>query len=387
MEKRDILENQALYQHALFFDPFDKKPIFETVNGQGRVRYEKEKQGIQVLDYGKAAFNFYAPDAKSVRVKGWGGSMPESYDLEPSENGYWYAEAEGIKPGFHYCDFEVDGVRTINVLAPMGYGSFRPVNFFEMPDSEDSAFYLLQDVPHGTIHMELYKCRMTGRTRCCYVYTPPSYGKVPGKRYPVLYIQHGGGENETGWLWQGKINYISDNLLARGEMEEMIIVMNDGYAFRPDGLGDPMGGDVDDVIAGECVPFIDGKYATIASPHARALAGLSMGGMQTNNGIFKHGDVFANAGIFSGGFREAGHGFDASALLQDVKAFGARYDLIFVAIGEQEQPECDRLRGLIPGYIERGLPFMFYTCPGYHEWDVWRLAARALMIQLFKGGK
>lgn len=386
MKKDEILNNQALNQHALFFDPLGKKPVFGTVNGMPSLHYVAEKQGVRVLDWGKAEFNFFAPGASSVQVSGWGGSMPGTWALQPLGDGYWQCVVEGIAAGFHYCDFEVDGVRTINPLAPMGYGSFRPVNYFEMPGSEDDAFWLLQNVPHGTVHLELYPCRMTGRTRCCYVYTPPRYDQETDRRYPVLYIQHGGGENETGWLWQGKINYLCDNLIAAGTMRDMIVVMNDGYAFCPDGKGDPAGGDIDDVLAEECVPFIDGKYRTLRGPRNRAVAGLSMGGMQANAAIFRHPDCFANAGIFSGGFRETGFNFDGSAYLASPEAFAEAFQVLFVAVGQQEQPSCDRLQDSIREYNARGIPIRLYTYPGYHEWDVWRHAAKEFIQSIFQEG-
>lgn len=383
MNKDAIINNQSLNQNALFFDPLDKRPVFGTVNGVPTLHYVAEKQGVRILDYGKAEFNFHAPEAKSVQVKGWGGSMPETYDLEPVGNGYWQCVAEGILPGFHYCDFIVDGVRTINILAPMGYGGFRPVNFFEMPGSDDDAFWLLQDVPHGTVHMEMYPVKMTGRMKACYVYTPPCYNPCEETRYPVLYIQHGGGENETGWLWQGKINYICDNLIAEGKMKPMIVVMNDGYAFRPDGKGDPAGGDIDDVICEDCIPFIDSRYRTIADRHHRAMAGLSMGAMQTNAAIFKHTDCFASAGIFSGGFRAVGWNFDGTKHLTDGKVFGESFDLVFVSVGDHEQPSCDRLKEAVADYNAKGVPIKLFITPGWHEWDVWRHSAREFLQMLF----
>lgn len=386
MKKEEIISNQALNENALFFDPLDKRPRAEMVNGQRMLHYVPEKPGCKVLDFGKAEFNFFAPNAKSVRLVGWGGSMPKNYDLHSTGDGYWQCVADDLQSGFHYCDFEVDGVRTINPLMPLGYGGFRPANFFEMP-GEDHDFYLLQDVPHGTVHIELFPCRMTGRTRCCYVYTPASYNKEESRRYPVLYLQHGGGESETGWLWQGKINYICDNLIARGEMEEMIVVMNDGYAFRPDGKGDPAGGDIDDVIAEDCIPFIDGKYRTVASPHFRAMAGLSMGGMQANACMFKHADQISNIGIFSGGFRKEGINWSGVEYLSDPVKFQSIFDLIFVAVGESEHPSYDELVKSIPEYNAKGIPLTFYSCPGFHEWDVWRHAAKEMLKLLFKGGK
>lgn len=386
MKKEQILSNQALNQHALFFDPLNKVPVAEMVDGKRQLRYVDEKQGVRVLDYGKAEFNFLAPEAHSVSVKGWGGSMPETYELKPIGNGYWQCVAEGIAGGFHYCDFYVDGVKTINTLAPMGYGGFQPVNYFEMPACDDDAFWLMQDVPHGTVHMELYKCSMTGKTRCCYVYTPYGYDENFDKRYPVLYIQHGGGENETGWLWQGKLNYIADNLLIKGEMSEMLIVMNDGYAFRPDGSGDKAAGSVDDMLCKDCIPFIDKKYRTIADRNSRAMAGLSMGAMQTNAGVFKHSDFFANAGIFSGGFREKGFGFDGSSFMGSSDRFKAGFDLMLITVGEQENGYRE-LKQKIADYNAKGVPIRFESYPGYHEWDVWRHSARAFLKLLFKEEK
>ena len=107
-----------------------------------------------------------------------------------------------------------------------------------MPE-EDFEEYRLSQVPHGTVHMQYYKSERTGRWKLCYVYTPPKYDENPEKRYPVLYLQHGGGEDEMGWLWQGKIAHIADNLLAKNEMKEMIIVMNTGYSFPEEGECDP----------------------------------------------------------------------------------------------------------------------------------------------------
>ena len=148
-----------------------------------------------------------------------------------------------------------------------------------------------------------------------------------------------------------------------------------------------IGDDIDDVLADECVPFIDSRYRTLASPRKRALAGLSMGGMQANAGMFKHSGCFANIGIFSGGFREKGFNFDGSAFLKDPDSFRNAFELAFVAVGEQEQPSCDKLRESISEYNRRGIPLILYIYPGYHEWDVWRHAAREFMTKLFKGGE
>ena len=375
--------NQAYDSYPLFFDDVHKDLIWGDRTGTGA--YRPLRRGAEPLPGGKVKLNFYAPEnAKTVTVKGWGGSMPKTYELAPDGDGYWSCVAEDIRDGFHYCDFYVNGVRTPNLLMPYGYGDFHPANFFEIHGGVDPELYLLKDVLHGTVRMCLFPCAMTGKTRACWVYTPPKYDLEPEKRYPVLYLQHGGGENEVGWVWQGKINYIMDNLLAEGAVREMIIVMNDGYAFPPDGSGNPAMGELDRMLVPDCIPFIDGKFRTIPDRKHRAMAGLSMGAVQTNTVVFRNPEVFASAGLFSGGFDLKGDGFDLTEVFGDPAKFKERFDLVFVASGEQEQPMCDNLRAMIAEQNARGVGTRFYSCPGYHEWDTWRNAARHFLELLFR---
>ena len=375
--------NQAYYSYPLFFDDVHKELIWGDRSKTGA--YKPLRQGAEILPEGRVRLNFLAPEnAETITVKGWGGSMPDTYELKPDQDGYWSCVAENIRDGFHYCDFYVNGVKTPNILMPYGYGAFSPANFFEVPGGIDPELYLLRDVPHGAVRMCLYPCTMTGKTRAVWVYTPPKYDEEPEKRYPVLYLQHGGGENEVGWVWQGKINYIADNLLSEGRIKEMIIVMNDGYAFHPDGSGNPAMGDLDEVLVQDCIPFIDKKFRTVPDRHHRAMAGLSMGAMQSNMGVFRNTDYFANAGMFSGGFRLTGDNYDLRDVFEDPEKFHELFDVCFVASGEQEQPMCDELREMIRKQNEIGVNTVFYSCPGYHEWDTWRNAARHFMELLFR---
>lgn len=380
---REDVNNQAYYSYPLFFDDVHKNIIWGDRSKTGA--YKSLRQGAELLGGGKIRFNFIAPEnAKTITVKGWGGSMPGTYELAPDEDGYWSCTVDDIRDGFHYCNFYVNGVKTPNVLMPYGYGGFTPVNFFEVPGGIDPELYLLKDVPHGTVRMTMYNCTMTGKTRACWVYTPPKYDEEPEKRYPVLYLQHGGGENEIGWVWQGKINNIADNLIAEGAISEMIIVMNDGYAFPPDGSGNPAMGNIDDVLVNDCIPFIDKKFRTIPDRHSRAMAGLSMGGMQSNTGVFRHPEAFANLGVFSGGFTLTGDGFDMTESFESPEKFKELFDVVFVAAGEQEQPMCDIIGKKIADLNKNGVPVHFYSCPGYHEWDAWRNAAKNFMQLLFR---
>ena len=387
MTKQEILNNQALQQHMLFFSPLNRKAQRDNSgpNGRPRLHYVEEKQGVKILDYGVAEFNFYAPEAKTVSVKGWGGSMPQQFDLHPAENGYWQCVGEGILPGFHYCDFYVDGVRTINQLAPVGYGGFRVVNFFEMPE-EDSAFWLMQNVPHGDVRMEQYTSSVNGRVKAAWVYTPPTYDQNPDKRYPVLYIQHGVGENETGWIWQGKLNYILDNLIAEGKCEPMLVVMNSGYAFVDGEINMFLPGDFDRELTAGCIPFIDAKYRTRSDRESRAIAGLSLGSAQAFSiGLNHMEDLFSAIGVFSGGINPTGMfgDFDVSAAFEDAERFNRLIKVFFASAGESErmtQANHETLQAL----AEKGIHGVEYTHPGYHEWDVWRYSLREYVQLLFR---
>ena len=143
-------------------------------------------------------------------------------------------------------------------------------------------------------------------------------------------------------------------------------------------------GSLDRVIVEDCIPFIDGKYRTLADREHRAMAGLSMGAMQSNATVMKHLDKFASVGIFSGGFNYKGDGYDLTELFSDPEAFRETFRLLFVSAGEQEQPMCDEKRAELSALREKGIPNVFYSCPGYHEWDVWRRSVREFCRLLFR---
>ena len=387
MTREEILRNQALDQHMLFFSPLNKKAVFERDGERPRIYYVPEKPGVRVLDFGKAEFNFYAPEAITVTVKGWGGSMPQEYALQAVEKGYWQCVAEDVLPGFHYCDFFVDGVRTVNPLAPVGYGGFRVCNFFEMPEA-DSDFWLLQDVPHGELRMEQYTSSVNGRVKACWVYTPPGYDAHPRRRYPVLYIQHGAGENETGWFWQGKLNYIADNLIAAGKCPEMIIVANSGYAFEEGRIDMFLPGDFDRELTQDCIPFIDKRFRTLADKDNRAIAGLSLGSAQAFTiGLDHRRDLFSWIGVFSGGVGYKGmfDSYDVTEAFADGEAFNRDIKLLFVSWGSHE-PMGERNAAFLDEIEqEKGIRAVRHVHEGWHEWDVWRHAACEYMQRIFRG--
>lgn len=385
MISEKILKNQALNAHALFFDPVNKDLVLRTdENGNPAGKYVDKPQGVVVDQEGTAHFSFLAPNAKKVEVAGIGGTFSNvRHEMHQDADQVWRVSIPGIGPGFHYHEYFVDGNRVCSDLAPYGYGCSRNINFFEMPD-ENSDFYLLQDVPHGTIRMNYYKSSVTGRMRNCFVYTPPGYETSPDKRYPVLYLQHGGGESETGWIWQGKINYIADNLLAQGQCREMIIVMNSGYSFPLTGDAHPARGCIDEVLVQDCIPFIDQTYRTIPDRRSRAMAGLSMGGFQTQATVLGHPDVFSSLGMFSAMLIINDGVEDYSAVFADKDQFCHSFDLFFVSAGQQETDVCQGNLRAVEELRRGGIPVTFFTTPGYHEWQVWRYSAREFLKLVFQ---
>lgn len=384
MSIHEYLENQALSMYALNFDPTQKDLIRITdAAGHPMGKYISIPSGSHVDETGTVHFTFRAPNAHSVAVQGLGGAFSEQIPLYRQENGDWTGTVKGLPTGFHYHDYIVDGTRMCNDLAPVGYGDFRAINYFEIPDA-DSGFYLLQDVPHGTIRMDYYNSTVTGRCRTCFVYTPPGYETHPEKHYPVLYLQHGGGETETGWIWQGNVHYIMDNLIASGKCPEMILVMNDGYAFLPDGTEHPARGCIDLVLAKDCIPFIDQKYRTITDRKARAVAGLSMGGFQAQATALHFPELFASAGLFSCYFIVQDHFDDYTDLFNNAEQFNRAFDLFFFSTGTQEANFYEANLHTVRQLQEHGLHITYFETPGYHEWQVWRYSFREFVTKLFR---
>lgn len=375
------LDHQTYAEHLLMFDPIYKGLIL-AVDEQGRPagKYRDEPCGAQVLDAaeGKAAFWFRAEGAKTVEVDIWG---MDSQAMQKDSDGWWTCEVTGIEKGFHYYGIRVNGVNVLDGNAPVGYGGFKAINYLEMPE-EDFGEYRLRQVPHGTVHLNYYQSAETGRTKLCYVYTPASYDREPERRYPVLYLQHGGGENETGWIWQGKLANLADNLTAAGRMQEMIIVMNTGYSFPESGNYHPSMGAFTEEVAGSAVSFIDRTYRTIADREHRAMAGLSMGGMQTQKCVFDSPELFAWAGIFSGGLTIRNEEVDYSHILLDPEEFAKRFRMLYVACGTQEV-FYESTKKNEETVLAAGVPIVTFEGYGYHDWTFWRHCAKDFLPRLF----
>lgn len=381
----EIYENQILRSQMLLFDPPQKKAVFVPPapgsDEKMKIVLEETEQKVKIGENG-VEFNFYAPNANKVEVAGLGGGFSRERNLMTRKSdGWWTVTVSGIKPGFHYYEYFVDGNKLVNPDTMCGFGCFYAINFFDLPSDEDD-FWMLKDVPHGDVRMEYYRSSVTGRIKCAWVYTPHGY-EAGTQRYPVLYIQHGVGESETGWIWQGKLNLIADNLIAEGKCEKLIIVMNSGYAFKEG--EDPVffPGDFDSELVNDCIPYIDKKYRTIADRKHRAIAGLSLGSVQAFYSAMKHRDIFSGMGVFSGGFPIKRPEYDYRDYFADADTVNSEFDLIFVSGGDDEGFK-ERTLPVIEKLRAGGVKISDYHRPGYHTWDVWRFSLYEFLQKLFK---
>lgn len=322
-----------------------------------------------------------APDAKSVKLDIGG----VKYDLVKGEDGQWIGESAPQDEGFHYYQLNIDGADVPDPNSLYYYGASRWGSGIDVP-AADQDFYQIKDVPHGEIRELNYWSAYNQSMRHCYVYTPAGYEQNPEQRYPVLYLQHGGGESEHGWPQQGLTGIILDNLIAEGKALPFIVVMDNGTWTnfkRADGsdlrMGRPQPGQFfglpEDWTEGfrntliqDIIPMIDARYRTIADKDHRAMAGLSMGGMETKEIGLKRSDVFGSLGIFSGGTISP----EEAAAAPDFKQNNR---LTFVSFGSRE---VENRPGQSPKSITEDLAAAGYNAHYYvseltaHEWQTWR---------------
>lgn len=354
---------------------------------------------------GRVQIRVKAAEATKVRLNFWSGPK---VDMEKQPDGFWTVTTPPLVPGFHYYTLIVDGAE---VADPNTYGFFgggKDASGVEVPEP-GSTYYSIQNVPHGQVREVWYNSKVTGTWRHALVYLPPDYDRQTKVRYPVLYLQHGGGENETGWIRQGHANFILDNLIAAKSCKPMIVVMAYGYARRagevpPDLSGKPFGSPemmkaiqdlaaaFEDDVTEVLIPYIDSTFRTIPDRDHRAMAGLSMGGMQTFQITLDHLDLFSYIGGFSGagGMLVLGnHKLDAKAdyngVFSDPAAFAKKVHLLWLGVGTKE-PEMMRagILRLHNSLQEANIQHVFYESPGTdHEWQTWRRDLKDFAPRLF----
>jgi enterochelin esterase family protein len=361
----------------------DAKPATTNVMGA---------QFPRVLPDRSAAFQLKAPEASKVAVAISGQRFP----LTRGNDGVWTGTTSPLVEGFHYYSLLVDGVPVNDPGSHAFYGTSKDSSGIEIP--EDGAdYYLAKNVPHGDVRIRTYFSKVTGQWRRSFVYTPPDYDTNLSARYPVLYLQHGSGEDETGWTFQGHANLILDNLIAEKKAVPMIIVMDNGYASRPArGMGQPggVGGDVnafEDVMLKEVIPMIDSTFRTIPDREHRAMAGLSMGANQALRLATHHVDTFAYMAGFSGTMNglstdplDPATAFDG--VLKDGATFNDKVKLLWIGLGTAEPNPFPAAVGAFRTMLDKaGVKYVYFSSPGTaHEWLTWRRDLNDFAPRLFK---
>ncbi len=361
------------------------------------------KQYPQVNSEGRVRTSINAPQAQRVQIDIGG----VKYDLVKDEKGIWTGESAPQDEGFHYYQLNIDGASVPDPGSLYFYGASRAGSGIEIP-AKDQDFYAVKNVPHGQLRENHYFSKTTNLVRRVYVYTPPDYDKNLKKKYPVLYLQHGMGEDETGWGNQGRTSFIMDNLIAEGKALPFIIVMENGSVNfgggartqrapqgasgqaaqargqnpqrqGPGGPGAEMNfaGQFQSILFDDLIPYIESNYRVFTDQKHRALAGLSMGGMQTRSITTANPDKFSYIGMFSGGTM-------TPADVKDIETFKKNVKLVFMSFGGKEGG-ATRMQGAADEWNKIGIKSVTYVSPGTaHEWQSWRRSLYQFAQLLFK---
>jgi enterochelin esterase-like enzyme len=363
----------------------------------------------RVYSDGRATFRLVAPNAAKVQLAGAVTAPP--VDLTKDADGAWTVTLPPAVPGFHYYWYVVDGLQINDPSSDTFFGYGRPTSGIEIPmPGED--FYFAKDVPHGQVRMTWYLSKTTGEWRRAMVYTPPDYDGNTRLRYPVLYLQHGAGEDETGWTKQGHANFILDNLIAQQKAKPMIIVMDRGYAYRPGerppappaaapggrgpapaaGRGPGMGASgvlspstFESVIIDDLIPMIDRTFRTMPDRDHRAMAGLSMGSMQTSQITLRNLDKFSWIGFFSGATIGGDLDTGYNGVFKNAADFNKRVHLLWMGSGTAETQLLQRLDDSHQLLEKRGVKHVIFKSDGTaHEWHTWRRDLNDFAPRLFQ---
>jgi para-nitrobenzyl esterase len=361
----------------------DAKPAATNVMGAQYPRV--------LADHG-VAFQIKAPTAQSVDVD----ISHQKFPMTRGDDGMWSVTTPPLVEGFHYYALDADGVRMNDPGSHAFFGTSVDASGIEVPE-DGVSYYLAKDVPHGDVRIRIYHSKITGQWRRCFVYTPPDYDSNLSARYPVLYLQHGMGEDETGWIFQGHANLILDNLIAEKKAVPMIIVMDNGYASKPSGPFGPApgaGGETnafDDVMIKDVIPMIDSTFRTIPDRDHRAMAGLSMGANQALHLATGHLETFAYMAGFSGTMNGlSGDALDPATafngIFKDGAAFNEKVKLLWLGMGTDEPDFFHKSIGAFRAMLDKaGIKYVYFSSPGTaHEWLTWRRDLNDFAPRLFQ---
>jgi enterochelin esterase-like enzyme len=329
----------------------------------------RSAQYPQLLPDNRAFFRIKAPEAQKVQL-----DLVKKYDMVKDTAGIWQVTTDSLSEGFHYYSLIIDGVAVADPASETYYGMGRMASGIEVPFKGDG-YYEIRNVPHGDIRIKRYYSTVINNWRQFYMYTPPGYDENYNEKYPVLYILHGGGEDQRGWATQGKTDLIIDNLIAEKKAVSMIVVMVDGnMPLNP--FGEEVLKEFEAELKQCVIPFVEKNYRVKTDSKNRALAGLSMGGIQTLYVGINNTDLFSCLGVFSSGWIQPMQSTIASAQYEFMKN---HVDLIngnlkefWISMGGKEDIAYKNCQAMLSKFDEMKIKYSYSEYPGGHTWPVWR---------------
>jgi enterochelin esterase-like enzyme len=369
-----VWKNDLYMFSQLIFKPVDDSKFSQyTVLGFPSSTNVRNAKYPQILPDNRVIFRVKAPDAQKVQI-----DLVKKYDMVKDTGGYWMVTTDSISEGFHYYSLLIDGVAVADPASETFYGMGRMASGIEIPFAGGD-YYVEKDVPHGDIRIKKYYSPVTRSWRDMYIYTPPGYDVDTNEKYPVLYILHGGGEDERGWAMQGKTDLILDNLIADGTAKPMIVVMPDANVgaggFSADGVEGSLRmfeAEMKQVI----IPFVEKNYHASSNANDRALAGLSLGGLHTLYTGINNTDMFSYLGVFSSGWILPMLGKIADAqyalLKENADKVNTNLKAFWISEGGKEDIAYKNGQIMLSKLDELNVKHTYYEYPGGHTWPVWR---------------
>jgi enterochelin esterase-like enzyme len=335
----------------------------------------------QVLPDSRVVFRIKAQYAKKVQI-----DLVKKYDLIRDSEGVWEVTTDSVSEGFHYYSLLIDSVAVADPASETFYGMGRMASGIEIP-FKGGEYYAIKDVPHGDIRIKRYFSTVIRSWRRFYIYTPPGYDSNTNEKYPVLYLLHGGGEDERGWATQGRTDLILDNLIAQGKAKHMLVVMPDGNPALP-GFGEDNLRMFEAEMKLCVIPFVEKNYRVETGAKSRALAGLSMGGLQTLYVGINNTDMFSALGVFSSGWimpMQSGLA-DAqySRMMKSVDKINGNLKLFWISMGGKEDIAYKNCQTMLAKFDELKIKYVYSEYPGGHTWPVWRHDLYSMAPLLFK---
>jgi len=365
-----VWKNSLYMFSQLIFKPVDVASFGQISNvGRPAESNIRSARYPRILPDGHAIFRVKAPEAQKVQL-----DLGKKYDMVKNVEGLWEATTDSLSEGFHYYSLIIDGMAVADPSSESFYGMGRMASGFEVPFKGD-AYYEIRNVPHGDIRIKHYYSNVTNSWRDFYMYTPPDYDQNTTEKYPVLYILHGGGEDQRGWAIQGKTDLIIDNLISQKKAVPMIVVMVDGN-LPLNGFGGETLGVFEKELKQSVIPFVEQNYRVKTDAKSRALAGLSMGGIQTLYTGVKNTDLFSYLGVFSSGWIQPMQKDIADSqyafMENNLDKINSNLKLFWISQGGKEDIAWKNCQTMILKFDEMKIKYAYSEYPGGHSWPVWR---------------